>query len=183
MVTVTVEFASAVPEIAGVAEPTVDPSAGARITGATGGVASTVKFTAADGTDGVPLTVCTAVALWAPSLSGVGTGSCHVPPALAVVVPIEAPSMNTSTVAFGSEVPWTVGLAFVVEPSAGCVMTGGAGGQSMPPAGAVAAAWRGSTSTDTDVTAGSGAAGSRTSTVSSATDADAEVAVVEEVGV
>src|SRR5690606_3592292 len=60
-------------------------------------------------------------------------------------------SMNTSTVALGSAVPAIVGVALVVAPAAGAVITGAGGGQSMPPTGALASTLRGRTPSVTSV--------------------------------
>src|SRR5690606_13532076 len=81
-------------------------------------------------------TVCVAVTTCGPPASGVGAASVQSPAASAVVVPIDAPSTKTSTVAFGSAVPAKVGAGPVVSPSVGAVTGGGRGGQSMPPSGA-----------------------------------------------
>src|SRR5580765_6432090 len=128
-VTVTVAPGSPVPVMVGVLSFVDDPSAGAVITGAAGGVVSTVKVTGAEGAETLPArSAWVAVSVVAPSGSGVVGVSDHAPPASTVAVPIGAPPALTVTVAPGSPVPVIVGvLSVVVEPSAGAVITGAAG--------------------------------------------------------
>jgi hypothetical protein len=128
-VTATVEFASAVPEIAGVGSFVDEPSAGVVITGADGAVVSTVNVSGADAGDTFPLaSAAVAVAVCEPSDSGVVGVSVQAPLPSAGAVPTGLPSTVTVTVEFGSAVPEMAGVAGpTVDPSAGAVITGAAG--------------------------------------------------------
>ena len=82
--TPTVAPASAVPLIVGVVSLVTLPSAGTRMTGAAGAVASTVKVTGALAGDGLPAaSVATAVAVCEPSVRGVVGVTENVPPGVA----------------------------------------------------------------------------------------------------
>lgn len=106
MVTVTVLFASAVPEIGGLLVVTVEPFAGAETTGAPGAVVSTVKVFAVDAAE-VLLAASRAVAATVcdPSLNGVGPVKDQFPEPSATVVPIDELSTMTETVLPASAVP------------------------------------------------------------------------------
>jgi hypothetical protein len=129
IVTVTVEFGSAVPVIAGVGSFVDEPAAGAVITGAAGAAVSTVNVSGADAGDTLPTpSVAVAVAVCGPSARGAVGVNVQSPNGPAVAVPATAPSIETVTVEFGSAVPVIAGVgSFVDEPSAGAVITGAAG--------------------------------------------------------
>jgi hypothetical protein len=131
MLTVTVLFASAVPETVGVLSFVVDPFAGVTTTGAGGGVVSMVNVLVFETGDVLPTaSVAVAFTVCEPSARGVGTTSVQFPdPSAVAVVPSGVPSMLTVTVLFASAVPETVGvLSFVVDPFAGVTTTGAGGG-------------------------------------------------------
>jgi hypothetical protein len=130
--TATVEPASAVPLMTGVAL-VVSPETGRVMTGAPGGVVSTLKCTGCEGIEVCPETVAVAVTVCAPSASVVETSHEKRPSAAAVAVHsgVLEPSAYTRTVLFGAATPEMVGFeSAVCAPSAGAVMTGGPDGTS-----------------------------------------------------
>jgi hypothetical protein len=124
-ITITVLFASAVPEIAGVA--VVTTAAGAVSTGDSGATVSTEKPRVAEGTLVLPAaSVAVALAVCAPCASGAATVKLQVPEGLAVTVPAFAPSSFTLTVLLASAVPEMTGVG-VLTKAAGPMSTGAAG--------------------------------------------------------
>src|SRR3546814_15715986 len=107
--TSTAAPASPVPETIGVESLVTDPSAGATITGASGAVASTVTVTIA-GSEVFPASsVCSAVMLCEPSLSGSGRGSDQEPSRQTGAGPLGMPLTMLPTPAPGYPVPVRVG--------------------------------------------------------------------------
>ena len=87
-VTVTVLSGSAVPEMTGRLLPSTESFTGVVITGAAGGVVSTVKRFVLERSLVLPRTlVAVALTLYGPSASSAGTVKVHAPEASAVVVP------------------------------------------------------------------------------------------------
>ncbi|EAU68165.1 Pea-VEAacid family [Stigmatella aurantiaca DW4/3-1] len=126
----TVLPGSAVPLYVGVLSLVIEPLAGVVTTGATGAVASTVKLFVLDEGLVLPATsVAVARTVCGPSASGVVGVKLQLPLAFAVAVPTDVPSTMMLTALPGSAVPLYVGvLSLVVEPLAGVVTTGAAGG-------------------------------------------------------
>ncbi|MDO9173598.1 MAG: hypothetical protein Q7V62_02265 [Actinomycetota bacterium] len=126
---VTVEFASALPAIAGVVSLVTVSTAGVVIDGAAGTAVSTVITRAVDaGLVSPAASVEVAVSVCAPEPSGVPGAKLQAPPALAVVVPIGLAPSRIVTVEFGSALPAISGVESLVEMSpAGVVIDGAVG--------------------------------------------------------
>src|SRR5690606_16888752 len=127
--TSTVLFASAVPLIVGVASAFTVPSIRLVMIGAVGAVASTTSVTSVESILVLPAaSVALVVILYVPSDHALVGVNVQSPLPSAVVVPCEAPSLNTSTVLSASAVPLIVGVASVLTaPSLGLVMIGALG--------------------------------------------------------
>src|SRR5687768_1582642 len=100
------------------------------MTGASGGMVSTVTTTAGDDAGpGLPaVSVALAVRQKVRADSRVGNVRVQAPELSAVVVPSEVVPSNTCTVASSSEVPDISVIAVFCNPSTGSVMTGASGG-------------------------------------------------------
>ena len=99
------------------------------MTGAAGGIVSTVTSIADDAGPGLPaVSVALAVKLYVPSDSADDNVSDQAPVLSAVVVPRSVEPSNTWTVASFSAVPVIVVISVLRVPASGSVMTGAAGG-------------------------------------------------------
>ena len=123
---VTVEPGSAVPLSVGVVSLVLSPEVSAPrrsgtssstwvMTGAAGATLSIVRVQVLETGLVLPAaSVATAVRVCGPSAIGVSGVKIHTPRPLATVVPIATPSTRRVTVAFGSAVPLSVGVASLV---------------------------------------------------------------------
>jgi hypothetical protein len=127
-VTVTVEFASAVPEGVCAATFVFVPFAGTLMTGAAGAVVSMVKVSEAADEVLPAASLAVADSVCEPCENVVAVGHVQVPPELAVTVQIVVAPSFTVTVELASAVPDGVCAAtLVLVPFAGTLMTGAAG--------------------------------------------------------
>lgn len=131
MRTVTVLFASEVPDITGVVLLVELPLAGVATTGAAGAVVSTVKLLVLEAAETLPAaSVAVAETVCAPAASEDGAVKVQLPEAFAVVVPTFEPSRRTVTVLLTSAVPEIAGdVLLVLLPSAGVATTGATGAE------------------------------------------------------
>jgi hypothetical protein len=152
--TVTVLWASAVPEMTGVEVFTTAPLTGVTTTGAEGATVSTVKERELEAGPVLPTaSVALAVTAWVPCESAVLGVKLQLPEPSASAVPATVPSKATVTVLWASAVPEMMGVVLTSAPLAG-VSTTGAEGASVStvkerelevrlvlPAASVACAW------------------------------------------
>jgi hypothetical protein len=127
--TVTVLWASAIPEMRGVEVFTTAPLAGVSTTGAEGATVSTVKERELEAGPVLPTaSVALAVTAWVPCESAVLGVKLQWPEPSASAVPAKIPSKATVTVLWASAVPEITGAeVFTTTPLAGVTTTGAAG--------------------------------------------------------